>query len=90
MDFAEESIVLKKSLECHVLISSTVRSEGASLARPESRAAETSFAIFVFVVPVMMVMPLAVILMMVERFCSDTPSYPAGLAGARRNYFPTG
>ena len=59
-------------------------------ARPESRAAETSFAIFVFVVPVMMVMPLAVILMMVERFCSDTPSYPAGLAGARRNYFPTG
>jgi N-terminal domain of anti-restriction factor ArdC len=35
-------------------------------------------------------LPLAVILMMVERFCSDTPSYPAGLVGARSNYFPTG
>jgi hypothetical protein len=52
-----------------------------------SRPSETSFAIFVFVVPVMMV---AVILMMVERFGSGTPSYPAGLVGARRNYFPTG
>jgi hypothetical protein len=43
-----------------------------------ARPSETSFAIFVFVVPVMMVVPLAVILMMVARYCSDTPSYPAG------------